>query len=169
MEAGSRGGFLAVSSLWSFCRCKGLYVILGKTKEEREKCANLLSIAEQHSFVIQVCLEENGSSCYLEVGKPAKEREGKKKDWHKQGVCLKDNQFVFDKFLLFKIQGPVSQALRLFPSWFVKSNQLLIQEKLCLGAGLCSCLLWALPQGFKWLQWEAMIHHSCDSSDSHVD
>lgn len=122
MEAGSRGGFLAVSSLWSFCRCKGLYVILGKTKEEREKCANLLSIAEQHSFVIQVCLEENGSSCYLEVGKSAKEREGKKKDWHKQGVCLKDNQFVFDKFLLFKIQGPVSQALRLFPSWFVKSS-----------------------------------------------
>lgn len=107
MEAGSRGGFLAVSSLWSFCRCKGLYVILGKTKEEREKCANLLSIAEQHSFVIQVCLEENGSSC-LEIGKSAKER-GKKR--LKQGVCLKDNQFVFDKFLLFKNCGPVSQAL----------------------------------------------------------
>lgn len=122
MEAGSRGGFLAVSSLWSFCRCKGLYVILGKTKEEKEKCANLLSIAEQHSFVIQVCLEENGSSCYLEVGKSAKERAGEKKGRLKQGVCLKDNQFVFDKFLLFKIQGPVSQALRLFPSWFVKSS-----------------------------------------------
>lgn len=39
-----------------------------------------------------------------------------KKGRLKQGVCLKDNQFVFDKFLLFKIQGPVSQALRLFPS-----------------------------------------------------
>lgn len=114
MEAGSRGGFLAVSSLWSFCRCKGLYVTLGKTKEEREKCANLLSIAEQHSFVIQVCLEENGSSCCLEVGKSAKEREEKKR--LKQGVCLKDNQFVFDKFLLFKNQGPVSQPLRLFQS-----------------------------------------------------
>lgn len=30
-----------------------------------------------------------------------------------KGVCLKDNQFVFDKFLLFKNQGPVSQASRL--------------------------------------------------------
>lgn len=89
MEAGSRGGFLAVSSLWSFCRCKGLYVILGKTKEEREKCANLLSIAEQHSFVIQVCLQENGSSCCLEIGKSAKEREGKKKT---QTGCLFERQ-----------------------------------------------------------------------------
>lgn len=164
MEAESRGGFLAVSSLWSFCRCKGLYVILGKTKEEREKCANLLSIAEQHSFVIQVCLEENGSSCCLEIGKSAKEE--KKKKRLKQGVCLKDNQFVFDKFLLFKNQGPVSQALRLFQSWFVKSSS---RRNFCLGGGLCSCLLWALPQGLKWLQREAMIHHSCDSSDSHVD
>lgn len=90
MEAESRGGFLAVSSLWSFCRCKGLYVILGKTKEEREKCANLLSIAEQHSFVIQVCLEENGSSCCLEIGKSAKEEKKKKKKT--QTGCLFERQ-----------------------------------------------------------------------------
>lgn len=90
MEAESRGGFLAVSSLWSFCRCKGLYVILGKTKEEREKCANLLSIAEQHSFVIQVCLEENGSSC-LEIGKSAKEEKKKKKKKTQTG-CLFERQ-----------------------------------------------------------------------------
>lgn len=48
-----------------------------------------------------------------EVGKG---REEEKKKRLKQGVCLKDNQFVFDKFLLFKNQGPVSQALRLFQS-----------------------------------------------------
>lgn len=89
------------------------YMLYWETLKKKEKCANLLSIAEQHSFVIQVCLEENGSSCCLEIGKSAKER-GKKR--LKQGVCLKDNQFVFDKFLLFKNQGPVTQALRLFQS-----------------------------------------------------
>lgn len=96
MEAGSRGGFLAVSSLWSFCRCKGLYVTLGKTKEEREKCANLLSIAEQHSFVIQVCLEENGSTAVWKEERQQREEGKKKKRRLNPGVCLKDNQFVFD-------------------------------------------------------------------------
>lgn len=40
LEAGSCGGFLAVSSLWSFCRCKGLYYT-GKDQRGGEKCENI--------------------------------------------------------------------------------------------------------------------------------
>lgn len=66
------------------------YMLYWERLKKKEKCANLLSIAEQHSFVIQVCLEENGSSCCLEIGKSAKEREGEEKKT--QTGCLFERQ-----------------------------------------------------------------------------
>lgn len=164
MEAGSRGGFLAVSSLWSFCRCKGLYVTLGKTKEERGKMCKSIKYSRT-TFLCNSSLFRRKRIQLLFGNR--KVSKGKRRGGRlKQGVCLKDRQFVFDKFQFFKNQGPVTQALSSFQSWFVKSPS---RRNFCLGGGLCSCLHRALPQGLKWLQREAMIHHSCDSSDSHVD
>lgn len=60
----------------AFAGAKDYMLHWERLKKKGEKCANLLSTAEQHSFVIQVCLEENGSSCCLEIEKSAKEREG---------------------------------------------------------------------------------------------
>lgn len=81
MAAGSCGGFLAVSSLRSFCRCEGLYY----TGKNRSVCVcggggtcENASCAEQHSSGVpdgldgqsrtsclqkEIILEEGGGTC----------------------------------------------------------------------------------------------------------
>lgn len=95
LEAGSCGGLLAVSGVWSFCRCKGLYYT---GKDQRgEKNVKILTMQKQHSLEIPDCLDEESSTSCLrrECVLGGKSRECLK------GVCLKDNQFVFDKFFFF--------------------------------------------------------------------
>lgn len=164
MEAASHGRFLAVGGLWSFCRCKGLYVILGKAKEEREKCANLLSRAEQHSFVILVCLEEKGSSCWLGEGKSLRSGGGREKILRRVSAWKTTNLFLTN-FCCLRA-GPVSQAFRLSPSLICKIQH----EKSLSWVRVCAAVCPGLSLGGSGgLRWEAVIHHLPDSSDSSRD
>lgn len=108
MEARTRGGFLAVGSLWSICRCKGLYVILGNIEEEKQgggtEC-NSMKASEAAAFFYHSGLFRVKK---MECGGGWRWGNGEKKVSLRspgQGVGLKDSQFVFGKFLLLNKQG----------------------------------------------------------------
>lgn len=128
VAARSCGGFLAVSSLWSFCRCKGLYYT-GKNQSGGRECENA-RCAEQHSSGIPHCLDGQSLASCLEWNKP----------W--RGVCLNDNQFVFWQIPLFLF---IFMKASLWPLDYFKDG---LESPLCvLGRGvLCSCLLGAVLQ-----------------------
>lgn len=100
---------MAVGSLWSICRCKGLYVILGNIEEEKQgggtEC-NSMKASEAATFFYNSGLFRVKKMECGEGWRWGGTGEKKVSLWSPgQGVSLKDSQFVFGKFLLLNKQG----------------------------------------------------------------
>lgn len=138
MEARTRGGFLAVGSLWSICRCKGLYVILGNIEEEKQgggtEC-NSMKASEAAAFfynsgLFRVKKMECGEGWRWrqgEEGESKKPRPGC--PFERQPICFWQIS-VIEQTVCQSASGIIQRL----------SSKTLSEENVHLGVGLCSCL-----------------------------